>query len=130
MTWVEVFTVFLVAHLVGDFALQTHWQAQRKRGGLSRDRTARTALLAHVCTYTLAFVPALIWLWDDTGALAIAVIAVVFAAHLIQDDGRLLDSYIRAVKHADPQRHPVVRLAVDQTIHVVVLFGLALVAVA
>lgn len=126
MVWVEVFTVFLVAHLVGDFALQTDWQAQWKRGGLGRDRTARAALVAHVCTYTLAFVPALVWLWDDAGALAIGVIALIFATHLVQDDGRLLDRYIRNVKRADPLRHPGVTIAVDQTLHVVVLFGLAL----
>jgi hypothetical protein len=27
MPWVEVFVVFFVSHLVGDFALQTEWQA-------------------------------------------------------------------------------------------------------
>ena len=121
--------VFVVAHLVGDFALQTDWQAHRKRGGLGRDRTARTALLAHVCTYTLAFIPALVWLWDESGALTVAVITLIFVTHLIQDDGRLLDGYIRTVKHADPRRHPAVTVAVDQTLHVVVLFGLALLAV-
>ena len=124
-----MFTVFLVTHLVGDFALQTDWQAQRKRGGLGRDRTARMALVAHVSTYTLAFVPAVVWLWSESGPLALAIAALVFATHLIQDDGRLLDSYIRAVKHTDPRGHPVVTIAVDQTMHVVVLFGLALLAV-
>ena len=27
MPWVEVFAVFIVAHLAGDFLLQTDWQA-------------------------------------------------------------------------------------------------------
>ena len=62
MIWVEVLVVFLVCHLVGDFALQTEWQAQHKRDGLGGDPTARRALLAHVSTYTLAFVPAFVWL--------------------------------------------------------------------
>ena len=52
MIWVEVLVVFLVSHLVGDFALQTEWQAQNKRDGLGGDPTARRALLAHVLTYT------------------------------------------------------------------------------
>src|SRR5215207_1947283 len=34
LTWFEVFAVFAVSHLVGDFALQTEWQARHKRGGL------------------------------------------------------------------------------------------------
>jgi hypothetical protein len=34
------------------------------------------------------------------------------------------------VKHTDPANHPMVTVAVDQTFHVLVLFGLALLAVA
>jgi hypothetical protein len=34
------------------------------------------------------------------------------------------------VKRTDPTGHPAVRLAVDQTLHVVVLFGLALLVAA
>ena len=33
MTWVEVFIVFVVSHLVGDYLSQTNWQAMHKRGG-------------------------------------------------------------------------------------------------
>jgi hypothetical protein len=124
--WVEVFVVFLVSHLVGDFAIQTEWQARNKHGGLGPDPTARRALLAHVTTYTLAFVPAFVWLWDDLGAGVLALAALVFGPHLAQDDGRLLDGYVVHVKRTNPDSHPAVRLAVDQTMHVVVLFGLAL----
>ena len=38
MSWVAVFAGFLVAHMVGDYLLQTDWQARHKRGGLGRDR--------------------------------------------------------------------------------------------
>jgi Protein of unknown function (DUF3307) len=124
--WVEVFVVLLVSHLVGDFAIQTEWQAGHKYGGLGPDPTARRALLAHVLTYTLAFVPAFVWLWDDLGAGVFALAALVFIPHLIQDDGRLLDGYVVHIKRTNPAAHPAVRLAVDQTLHVVVLFGLAL----
>ena len=48
--------------MVGDYLLQTDWQARNKRGGLGGDPVARRALLTHVTTYTLAFVPALIWI--------------------------------------------------------------------
>ena len=128
MTWVEIFAVFAVCHLVGDFALQTEWQAQHKRGGLGSDPTSRRALLAHVTTYTLAFVPAVIWLWDSIGAGALAVAAVIFATHLIQDDGRLVDSYMRLVKHTTSEDRPLVAVMVDQTFHGLLLFAVALVA--
>jgi hypothetical protein len=128
MPWVEVFAVFLVAHLVGDYLLQTDWQASHKWGGLGPDRESRRALISHVATYTLAFVPALIWLADDIGAWAIGVGAVIAAPHLVQDDGRLLDSYTRAVKRTDPRAHPDVTKAVDQSFHVVALFLTALLA--
>jgi hypothetical protein len=130
MDWAEVFVVFVVSHLVGDFAIQTEWQARHKHGGLGPDPTARRALLAHVLIYTLVFVPAFIWLWDDLGAGVLALGALVFGTHLVQDDGRLLDGFVLHVKRTDPAGHPAVRLAVDQTLHVVVLFGLALLVAA
>jgi hypothetical protein len=130
MIWLEVFAVLMVSHLVGDFALQTEWQANNKRRGLGPDPTARRALLAHVSTYTLAFVPAFVWLWSESGALVLAVAALLFASHLVQDDGRLIGSYMRAVKHVDPQTHRNVTVAVDQTFHVLAIFGLSLLAVA
>jgi Protein of unknown function (DUF3307) len=128
--WTEVFAVFLVCHLVGDFGLQTQWQARHKLGGLGRDRVARRALLSHVAVYTLAFVPAFVWLWPEAGALVLVLAAVLFATHALEDDGRLLHGYMRRVKHTQPEEHPMVTVAVDQTFHVVVLFGLALLAVA
>jgi len=126
--WVEVFAVLLVSHAVGDFLLQTDWQAAHKRGGLGRDGTRRRALLAHVTTYTLAFAPALAWLGGELGAAGTAALAAgVALPHVVQDDGRLLAGYVRTVKHAEPAPG-MLMLAVDQSFHVVVLFGLALAA--
>ena len=48
--------------MVGDYLLQTDWQARNKRCGLGGDRVARARCSRHVTTYTLAFVPALIWI--------------------------------------------------------------------
>ncbi len=128
MPWVEVFAVLVVCHAVGDFLLQTEWQATHKRGGLGRDPVRRRALLAHVTTYTLAFVPALAWLAGDLGAGGIAALAAaVFLPHAVQDDGRLLSAYVRAVKHTEPAPG-ILMLAVDQCFHLLVLFGLALAA--
>jgi hypothetical protein len=126
--WVEVFSVFLVCHLVGDYLLQTDWQAANKRGGLGPNRVSRRALLAHITTYTLAFGPALIWLLDDIDAWVIGVAALIALPHMVQDDGRLLERYIALIKGEPATRNASVVAVVDQSFHIVVLFLIALVA--
>jgi hypothetical protein len=129
--WEEVFAVFLVCHVAGDFLLQTDWQAVNKRGGLtSRNRDARRALFSHVVVYTLMFVPAVIWIATEKSALAIALLAVVFIPHLVQDDARVLVAWNRIVKRSSPQPGDFVYMAIDQSFHFVFLFGTALLAVA
>jgi|SRR5579863_1028686 len=125
MTWVEVFIVFVVSHLVGDYLLQTNWQALCKRGGLAPgDREARRALFTHVSTYTLCFIPVL--LVAELGVELVWVIPAIFVPHLIQDDGRLLQAYMKRVKRLDPRENLAVSIAVDQTFHMVALLVLAL----
>jgi hypothetical protein len=127
MSWVEVFAVLLVSHLTGDYLFQTEWQALHKRGGLGPNRESRRALAAHIATYTLAFVPAFVWLATDIGWAVVAAVAAVALPHWIQDDGRLLAVYVRHVKGFEAADNPVVTAAVDQTFHFLALFALALV---
>ena len=127
MSWVEVFAVLLLSHLTGDYLLQTEWQALNKRGGLGRDRESRRALLAHIATYTLAFVPALVWLEPEIGVGVVAAAAAVALPHLVQDDGRLLAIFVKRVKGFNAADNPTVTAAVDQTFHFLALFALALV---
>lgn len=130
MNWVEVFAVLVVCHLVGDFLLQTDWQARFKENGLGPKPEHRRALTSHVISYMAAFVPALIWIGIETDALWALVIGVVIAIpHLIQDDRRLLDAYMARVKGL-AESSPGLRIAVDQAFHVVFLFGTALLVVA
>lgn len=128
MPWVEVFVVFVVSHLVGDYCLQTEWQALNKHGGLSGSSTMRRALLSHIATYTLAFVPSLVWLADSLNAGVIGVAALIAVPHLIQDDGRLLHRYALTVKKADIKANPSLGAALDQTFHLLALFLTALLA--
>lgn len=129
MPWVELAFVFVLCHLVGDFLLQTDWQASHKHGGLSRGGgVARKALLAHVLTYTLAFVPALAWISASSGADVLALAgcaALVAVPHLLQDDGRVVKWWMTDVKHTDWQVVPGVTVMVDQTMHLLALFALA-----
>jgi hypothetical protein len=128
MPWSEIFIVFVLSHATGDFLLQTEWQARNKHGGLTGDPVARRALLSHIATYTLAFVPALIWLGDDLGAGVLGVAALIALPHLVQDDGRLVQGFMVGFKRAPALEHPNLALAVDQTFHFLALFGVALVA--
>lgn len=128
MAWVEVFAVFVVSHLVGDYLLQTDWQARHKRGGLGPDRESRRALVSHVVTYTLAYVPALVWIADSIGAGVIGIAALIAVPHLVQDDGRLLAIYMLRVKGASATDTPFVTAAVDQSFHLLALLGIALLA--
>lgn len=126
MPWVEVFVVFVMSHLVGDYLLQTEWQAVNKPGGLSGPPEARGALFSHIATYTLSFVPAMIWLWSSQGAWVFGVAALIAVPHLIQDDGRVLAAYSIRVKKADIDANRLLAAALDQSFHLLALFGTAL----
>jgi hypothetical protein len=131
VSWVEIFAVFVVSHALGDYLLQTDWQATNKRGGLGSDRNARFALLSHVLSYTLAFVPAGIWLASSGGglrALGLVLLALgIYVPHMVQDDGRLLTAYIRTVKGNGAVETREVFTAVDQSFHLITLFVTALI---
>ena len=128
MPWVEVFAIFVVCHLVGDYLLQTDWQAMNKRGGLGKSRESRRALARHITTYTLAFVPAFVWLADDIELLLVPVIALITLPHWIQDDGRLLTLYIDKIKGGDAVANPSVAAAADQSFHFLTLLLVAFLA--
>jgi hypothetical protein len=126
VSWVSVLAGFFVAHMVGDYLLQTDWQARNKIGGLGRDSVARRALLAHVATDTLAFVPALIWIGDELGAgWGLLAGALVALPHLVIDDGRIVSLYLTRVKHAEVD--PRIAAPVDQSFHALSLCIVALV---
>jgi hypothetical protein len=130
VSWVEVFIVLLVSHLAGDFLLQTEWQATNKPGGMGRDPIARRALASHILTYTLAFVPALIWIAVEQGvAIAVGAAALIALPHFVIDDGRLVAAYMRGVKGANPSA-VALTAAVDQSSHVICLWAVALLVVA
>ena len=130
MSWVSVLAAFLVAHMVGDYLLQTDWQARNKRGGLSGGGVARRALISHVTTYTLAFVPAFVWIAGelDPGRAILAAL-LVFIPHLVIDDGRVVRVYLARVKHVEGFDVGVAS-SVDQSFHVLSLWLVALLVAA
>jgi len=118
-----VLATFIVCHAIGDYLLQTDWQALHKRGGLGGDAVARRALVMHVSTYTAAFLPALAWIGGRRRlAVSLRTAALVGLPHLVQDDGRLLSIYASRVKGLDVHEQPNVGMWVDQSFHLVALF--------
>jgi hypothetical protein len=127
MTWPPVFVAFVVCHLTGDLLLQTEWQALTKVRGFG-DREGRRALTSHVLTYTLPYLPVLVWVADDRSVVRAVVVAILIALpHVVIDDGRLVRAWLRQVKHS-PDPAPALRLMVDQSFHVVCLLGVAVLA--
>ena len=127
MTWPQVFVAFLVCHLTGDLLLQNEWQALTKVRGLG-DREGRRALASHVLTYTLPYLPVLVWVADDRSVVRAVMVALLIALpHVVIDDGRLVRVWLRQVKHS-PDPTPTLRLMVDQSFHVVCLLGVAVLA--
>jgi Protein of unknown function (DUF3307) len=127
VTWPALFAAFLVCHLGGDLLLQTEWQALTKVQGLD-DPEGRRALMAHATTYTLVYCPALAWIAaDKTAVRAAGTAALISVPHVLIDDGRFVRGWLRQVKHS-PEPAPSLRLMVDQSFHVVCLFGAAVMA--
>jgi len=128
MTWSAILIGFLICHAVGDVLVQTEWQALNKPGGLGPDPVARRALLTHGATYTLAFVPALIWIGSARGAgVAVGLAALIALPHIVLDDRRLVAAWIDRVKHA-PDAPSGLAVAVDQCFHLLCLWATALLA--
>jgi hypothetical protein len=129
MSWPPVFAAFLVCHLAGDLLLQTEWQALTKVRGFG-DPEGRRALMLHVSTYILPYLPALVWVAEDRGlGRALLVAALIAVPHVFVDDGRFVGLWLRQVKHS-PDPAPSLRLMVDQSFHVVCLLGVAVLAAA
>jgi hypothetical protein len=129
MTWSAVFAAFVACHVGGDFLVQTEWQAITKVRSLS-DPDGRRALFLHATTYTLAFLPVLVWIAIERSVVRAIVVALLIAIpHIAVDDGRALRGWMLTVKHnRDPA--PSLRLMVDQSWHLVLLLGAAFVAAA
>jgi hypothetical protein len=128
MSWSAVLMALLVSHAVGDVLLQTDWQAINKTSGLA-DPIGRRALLRHLLTYLVAFVPALVWIGTSRSAWrALEVGVLVAIPHLLIDDGTLVRAWLGKVKGT---LRPGIGLliATDQVFHVVCLLGVSLIAV-
>jgi hypothetical protein len=66
----------IVAHLVGDYLLQSDWMANKKR-------TESLAAIAHAATYTLCFLPWLVWEDRSPSSVFLATYTIFYSHFLI-----------------------------------------------
>ena len=87
----------------------------------------RRALFGHVGTYSIAVIAACLWIAGHRPVWLTALAGALIALeHLVQDDGRLLAAYCLRVKGLDIIKSPGVGVWVDQSFHILALFGAAL----
>jgi hypothetical protein len=123
------FADFFVSHHIGDYLLQTDFQALNKEGGLGDDHDARRALVNHGLTYTAAFIPALLGVARRTSLpRAVGVAALIAVPHMAIDDGRLVKHYMQRVKRTPADADAKLTTMVDQSMHLVCLWAAAFVA--
>ncbi len=114
-----LFAWLLIGHLLGDWLLQNDWMAQGKqRSWINR------AGLTHFSLYTAAVLTAgRLWIWRDRPLGQLIAIGVsIFATHWFIDAGRLAECWARFYRQSNSEA---VRLMVDQTLHLLVLVGVA-----
>jgi len=109
------FAWLLLGHLVGDWLLQNDWMAQGKRQGFFT-----WAGFVHFAIYT-AVVVGVLWFSGIRAlgpGLSLILVVTVFGSHWLIDATDLVRWWMRLHRQSGLE---VVRLMVDQTLHLLVL---------
>lgn len=104
------FDALLVAHLIGDFLLQTRWMAKGKA-------TKWGPLFVHAAVYT--FVVAIVGWWS--GGISVWAIALIFVSHLLLDKKGFVQWWSRNVQGVTCISDAWVTVMADQVFHVIIL---------
>jgi hypothetical protein len=109
-----LFEYLLLAHLLGDWLLQTEWQAVHKR-------TSWAALITHVAIYHALVLAAFIYQEGTDRPIVYAAVAVLAVTHALLDRFTVvpLMRALRLVVKREPDR--ALMLGVDQAIHILLL---------
>jgi len=115
-----IFEGMLLAHLLGDWILQSEWQARNKG-------SSWPALLVHIFIYHVI----MFWVLAYCYALPLIPVSVSVAflavTHIILDRQKFVRWFVRAMRmcvERDPERWFLV--AVDQAIHLLLMGGVAI----
>ncbi len=119
----DTFAWLLIGHLVGDWVLQNDWMAKGKKR-----RLAGAAGPVHYAIYTASVLAALcLWGQERLSPAFYAVAGgVVFVSHWLLDGTPVVRAWMSVYRQTNAA---VVSLMVDQTLHLLVLAGLAAAAI-
>lgn len=116
----NIFELLLVGHLLADWVLQNDWMALGKR-----HHFFAPAGLLHYAIYTSVML-LILWLGriDSIQVASVFVIgALLFLSHWLVDGTDLVQWWMRSFGQ---RNQTMVRIMIDQTLHLLVLAGIAL----
>lgn len=110
---ISPFDALLIAHLVGDYLLQTGWMAANKT-------KSWPALFTHAAVYTLVIGLFAAFMVKDFSPWGLALI---FVSHAIIDRRSVTRFWVSTVMTATGQESAWLTIVVDQIFHLLILFG-------
>ena len=118
----NTFTWLLIGHLLGDWLLQNDWMARGKKQSL-----LSLAGMMHVAIYTATIIGAfwLSGLRDANPTFYLSLGAIILISHWLIDATDITERWMRLYRQSDSQ---VMRIMVDQTLHLLVLAFLVTIA--
>jgi Protein of unknown function (DUF3307) len=106
------FDLLLLAHLIGDFLLQTEWMAKNKA-------VRWRPLLAHCFVYT--FVIAVVGYLFLPSGLSWWAIGLIFASHVFLDRRGFIHFWYRRVMGVTGEQNKWLMIMADQVFHLIIL---------
>lgn len=105
------FDFLLLAHLLGDFPLQTSWMAKNKTN-------MWLPLLTHSALYTamMEFIS-----WFGFGGLALWQLLTIFLAHVFLDRRTFVAWWVNQIMRTNLSENRWLGIMVDQVFHVAIL---------
>lgn len=105
----EIFLFLLVGHAVGDFLLQTSWQAENK-----------SRIWKALITHSLVYSTVIYLLTLMAGGISLASTVIVFLSHVLLDKGNIVKWWLKTIKKEQIDNTQK-RFLVDRSLHVLVL---------
>ena len=105
------FDWLLIGHLIGDFLLQTSWMANHKV-----KRYLPLVTHAFIYSIVIAFIAQM-----GFGGLSWLSIAVIFVSHIILDQRKFVQWWLRVIMGIKKTQIPWLQITVDQIFHLLVL---------
>lgn len=116
-----MFEGMLLAHVVGDWLLQTEWQAQNKASHWG-------AMAAHIVVYHTALLAVLWFGFSLRNGLTLLVVALLAISHVILDRRAFVHGLMRVLRlSVQRSPDPWFCIVIDQCLHFVLLGAAALV---